>query len=435
MLSEFSINQFSSFDQEKELWANDIRYKVLPNENDKRNAFENFIQIAQFESFAPKAKLTPKQTFFQLLDANHPKIHAKSTFRDVQLRCAKDRRWDKIKKSADRIRFFREWCINKKTAGKLDEVKDSFRALLEELKAENFPSWEAFKSEAKNDPRYTGVPSLAQRMAYYNEYRKSFETANTAIEKRKNKVAEMRRQIEERNAMFRNKANVSDASIVLDQILLDLYKHQATSFYKQNFIAKWEDVQADVSKEPRFAEACSKIDVRDCERIFNRHVEQVIRKARKMLQTLLDEKLPQGSTWKVDDEVWQGLWLQIKTDQRCQRLCGDSEDFAKNEFVRYQNDRFERTKNDLEQLFRETKLIDHKTKDKIDEQTKMKPEEKSQFLREIEDVLAFDSRWHAMKEDKLLRGKMLHEYLGKMKRLGAPAPITATKPKFKYLGE
>ena len=98
-------------------------------------------------------------------------------------------------------------------------------------------------------------------MTYYNEYRKSFETANTAIEKRKNKVAEMRRQIEERNAMFRNKANVSDASIVLDQILLDLYKHQANSFYKQNFIAKWEDVQADVSKEPRLVEAYLKYPI------------------------------------------------------------------------------------------------------------------------------------------------------------------------------
>jgi len=174
-----------------------------------------------------------------------------------------------------------------------------------------------------------------------------------------------------------------------------------------------------VTKDVRWADFCGDLEVRDCERIINKHVDEVIRKARKMLKQMLDEKLQAGSSFSFDDEeLWASLWLQIKADRRCIRMCGENENFAKNEYARYQQDRFFDAKEDLKVLFRETKLIDFKTREKVQKDEKCNPGEKPVTLKAIEDVLAFDARWHALKDDKLLRGRMLHEYCGFLQEQG-----------------
>merc|ERR1712024_167605 len=109
---------------------------------------------------------------------------------------------------------------------------------------------------------------------------------------------------------------VKDAAVQFDQILLDIFKHNASEFFRQGYIAKWENVKDQVTKDVRWADFCHELDVRDCERIFNKHVEEVIRKARKMLKMALDEKISADVSFSTsDEELWAGLWLQIKADR------------------------------------------------------------------------------------------------------------------------
>ena len=419
LLAEKKLTKFSTYDLLAEDWEEDVRFKVLDN-LERRRTFDNYLDMYVSKQEALKRKKTPKDHFFELLNDQNGKINKKSSFRDAQMRCAKDRRWDKVDKPSLRVTYFRDWQMKLKTGGKIDKLKEEFMVLLEENHATEFNSWAECKAFIKSDKRYNQVPSQAQRMAFYNEFlKRTGKNETAAVEKRADKVAQYRKEIEDRNAMFRNRAMVKDAAMQFDQILLDLYKHNASEFFRQGYIAKWENVKDEVTKDVRWTDFCGDLEVRDCERIFNKHVDEVIRKARKMLKQMLDEKLQAGSSFSYDDEeLWASLWLQIKGDRRCVRMCGDNENFAKNEFARYQQDRFFDAKEELKVLFRETKLIDFKTIDKVRKDEKCNPGEKPATLKAIEDVLAFDARWHALKDDKLLRGRMLNEYCGFLQEQG-----------------
>ena len=131
LLSEHSFNKFSLYDDEIEKFKDDVRFKIMTDIENKR-AFDDYMdkfiingnRATQLQTSVRKK--SPKEIFFELLDDQNGKIHGKSSFRDVQLRCGKDRRWDKVPKSSDKIKFFREWTIEKKSGGRLDEIKEGF---------------------------------------------------------------------------------------------------------------------------------------------------------------------------------------------------------------------------------------------------------------------------------------------------------------------
>merc|ERR1712226_772156 len=108
LLAEKKLNKFSTFDLECEAWEDDVRYKVLDH-IDRRKCFDNYLDMYIAKSESVKRKKTPKDHFFDLLDSTNGKISKKSSFRDAQMRCAKDRRWDKVEKPSLRISYFREW--------------------------------------------------------------------------------------------------------------------------------------------------------------------------------------------------------------------------------------------------------------------------------------------------------------------------------------
>ena len=74
--------------------------------------------------------------------------------------------------------------------------------------------------------------------------------------------------------------------------------------------------------------------------------------------------------------------------------------------------------------FKETKLIDYSTKEKIRKDERANPGEKPATLKGVEEVLAFDARWHNLKEDKLMRGRLLNEYISLLEEQG---PVDQTK--------
>ena len=459
LLSEQKLNKFSMWDEEKEnaVYTKDVRFHILTDQ-EMINAFDDFMDKFIINGNLGKMaednfgndfsrqmtkKMSPKDYFFQMLDDTQGKIHSKSTFRDVQLRCGKDRRWPKVTKSSDKVKYFREWSLQQRTGGKLDSYKEAFIDLLNEMNVAAYSTWNEAKTFLEHDKRYKNVASVAQRLVYYKEYMKDHEIKLDSIKKRSNKIEKYRAEIKAKNDLYKLKAVTKDVTIILEQMLLDLFKDKASIFFRQNYVAKFEDpeIKSIVEKDSRWETIQKQVTLQDFDRIFNQHVDNVIKKGRSHLKDLFSEKvtleIPANMKNLVNNPekyntIWSKIWTQVQSDPRCKRFCDGNEEFAKKEFVRFQNDRYETYKMELRELFRETKLIDHMTLEKLRAQQEVcDVGQKPQVLKSIEDVLAFDQRWHNLQEEPNERAGSLLEYIEYCYSKGVDAPITKYRPKAK----
>uniref|UniRef100_A0A1Y1K130 FF domain-containing protein n=2 Tax=Photinus pyralis TaxID=7054 RepID=A0A1Y1K130_PHOPY len=174
----------------------------------------------------------------------------------------------------------------------------------------------------------------------------------------------------------------------------------------------WREVKRLLRKDHRWDLADS-LSREEKEKLFNEHIEHLIRKKREKFRELLDETgdVTLTSTWKEIKKM-------IKEDPRYTKFA--SSDRCEREFKDYLKDKMITAKGEFKELLQETKLITHKSLTTL--------RENENHMQEIEDILKNDRRYLVLDHIPEERTQLILNYLEELDRRGPPPPPTASEP-------
>lgn len=139
----------------------------------------------------------------------------------------------------------------------------------------------------------------------------------------------------------------------------------------------WKEVKKQLRKDHRW-ELVEQLEREHRERIFNDHIDQLVRKKRDKFRELLDELQPALSL----STAFRDVKRQIRDDPRYLKY--NSSEKCEREFRDYIKDKTVEAKSAFRELLLECKMITHKSLETV--------QENAQHLREIEEILKNDKR-------------------------------------------
>ncbi|XP_068153812.1 transcription elongation regulator 1 isoform X1 [Drosophila tropicalis] len=172
----------------------------------------------------------------------------------------------------------------------------------------------------------------------------------------------------------------------------------------------WKEVKRQLRKDHRW-ELIETLDRDDRERIFNEHIDNLMKKKREKFREMLDEitTLQLTSTWKEIKKL-------IKEDPRYLKYNSDK---GEREFRDYIKDKTLNAKTALRELLQECKFITHKSSDLIKENVN--------HLKEIQDILKNDKRYLVLDHMEDERDTIVLSFLEELNKRGPPPPPTASE--------
>ncbi|KAH8414522.1 hypothetical protein KR215_007969 [Drosophila sulfurigaster] len=172
----------------------------------------------------------------------------------------------------------------------------------------------------------------------------------------------------------------------------------------------WKEVKRQLRKDHRW-ELIETLDRDDRERIFNEHIDNLMKKKREKFREMLDEigTLQLTSTWKEIKKL-------VKDDPRYLKYSSDK---GEREYRDYIKDKTMQAKTALRELLQECKFITHKSTDLI--------KENANHLKEIQDILKNDKRYLVLDHLDEERSSILLAFLEEMNKRGPPPPPTASE--------
>ncbi|GJQ77096.1 hypothetical protein Trydic_g23667 [Trypoxylus dichotomus] len=174
----------------------------------------------------------------------------------------------------------------------------------------------------------------------------------------------------------------------------------------------WREVKRLLRKDHRWDLADS-LPRDEKEKLFNEHIETLLRKKREKFRELLDETLEVSltSTWKEIKKIIRedSRYTKFASSERCER-----------EFKDYLRDKLMAAKTQFKELLQETKLITHKSLSIL--------RENQGHMQEIEEILKNDKRFLVLDHIPQERTQLVLNYLEELDRRGPPPPPTASEP-------
>lgn len=176
----------------------------------------------------------------------------------------------------------------------------------------------------------------------------------------------------------------------------------------------WKEAKKILKKDSRF-EALTNLDKSEKEKLFDEHIDRLVKKKKEAYRSLLDEQKDVAL-----DATFRDLKKSIRDDPRYSKF-STSEKKCEKEFVAWLKDKTMQARDDYRQLLQETKVITYKS-------LQMIKEKDGNHMEEIEEILCKDSRYHVMEPLNDDRADILMAYLEELERRGPPPPPTATEP-------
>ncbi|XP_073830880.1 uncharacterized protein [Musca autumnalis] len=172
----------------------------------------------------------------------------------------------------------------------------------------------------------------------------------------------------------------------------------------------WKEVKRQLRKDHRW-ELVEFLDRDDRERIFNEHIDGLMKKKREKFREMLDEitTLELTSSWKDVKKLIKDdpRYLKYNNSEKCER-----------EFRDYLVDKQMAAKVALKELLKECKLITHKSHELV--------QENPNHLKEILDILKMDKRYLILEHIAEERTTIVVNYLEELHKRGPPPPPTAS---------
>nr|XP_039260774.1 early endosome antigen 1-like [Styela clava] len=427
MLHERKVSAFSTWDKELHKIVFDPRYTML-NTKERRQVFDDYVKVrAEEERKEKKAHLLKvKEEFKELLE--EAKVHNRMSFSEFAGKYGKELRFKAIEKMKEREALFNEFLqeARKKKSNEVIEkavkVKEDFMALLEEQKTEKHSRWSRVYDKIHSDSRFSAVESSTQREDMWKEYceiSKSKKNSRTddddeEIEKKRRTEESMKaraEQVEREKAEMSREINTERQKHKLDEAIQH-FKALLSDMVK-NTDQSWSDIRRQLRKEVRW-EMASLLSKEEKEKYFDEHIESLNKRKRSAFKKLLEEtkQIELTSTWKEVKKL-------IKEDPRYSKF-SSSDRKREREFEEVMRDKKSAAKAEFRELLKETKVINHKSK----ELTKNNP----QHMKEIIAILENDKRYLVMDCMPRERDDLLYFYMDDLYRKGPPPPPTATEP-------
>ncbi|XP_060524851.1 transcription elongation regulator 1 isoform X2 [Cylas formicarius] len=427
LMAESHLHGKSTFSDFAQKFAKDERFKGVEKMRERESLFNEYlIEVRKREKEEKiQRRETIKKDFFSML-REHSDIDRHSHWSDVKRKVDSDARYKAVDSHGFREDWFREYCKMLKEEKKRAKEKDrEHRREKEKHKKKDKEKKEKRdkerdrdkdkekqkEKEEKNDDEGNLAGKEVDEAEQENDDAKAKEErerdrqarAEASLKKREEEVqrtlaTHMRDRDKEREQHKRDEARQH-----FNALLVDLVRNSELS---------WKEVKRILRKDHRWDLADS-LSREDKEKLFNEHVEQLIKKKRQSFRELLDEtsEVTLVSTWKEIKRVVRDdpRYTKFASSERCER-----------EFKDYLKDKLMTAKGQFKELLQETKLITHKSLTLL--------RENQNHMQEIEDILKNDKRYLVLDHIPQERTQLILNYLEELDRRGPPPPPTASEP-------
>ncbi|XP_030767326.1 transcription elongation regulator 1-like isoform X2 [Sitophilus oryzae] len=433
LLGEAHLHGKSSFSDFAQKYAKEERFKGVEKMRERESLFNEFLievrKKEKEEKFLKREAI--KKDFFTML-REHSDIDRHSHWSDVKRKVDTDPRYKAVDSHGMREDWFREYCKilkeekrrrkeerekekSKEKHKKRDkEKKDKDKREKEkekESREETSEPMDEGDKERNEDDAASGKEVDEAEQDHDSEDEKVKEEkekdrqarAEASLRKREEEVqrtlaTHMRDRDKEREQHKRDEARQH-----FNALLVDLVRNSDLS---------WKEVKRILRKDHRWDLADS-LSREDKEKLFNEHIEQLLKKKRQSFREMLDEtaEVTLISTWKEIKKIVKEdpRYSKFPTSERCER-----------EFKDYLKDKLMTAKGQFKELLQETKLITHKSLNLL--------RENQNHMQEVEDILKNDKRYLVLDHIPQERTQLILNYLEELDRRGPPPPPTASEP-------
>lgn len=475
MLSEKEVSAYSTWEKELQKIVFDPRYLLLTSK-ERKNVFDKYVrERAEQESKEKAAVLKKKKEEFRelLKEANLSSSKSAPSFSEFSSRYARDERFKAIEKMKEREQLFNDYLNDlrkhdkEKKYEEKEKLKKDYISLLKEQKhLHRHSSWTETKRSIENDPRYKAIESSSKREDYFRDYCKYLDEKSSSStnghkkrdesekmdidedeeveKKRKEKekqerieasLRERNKEVKEKLSKYHDELEKEREHLRRDEAI-DCFRALLIDIIKPNMAASttssnghstehvssksgtdlsWKEAKKILKRDSRWS-YCKSMDKEQKEKLFEEHMSKFKAKKREQFYQLLDETpgvMFKNMTWKEAKKL-------VKSDPRYEKLHQDESFKMEKEFENYQNEKYQKAKNDFKELLMQTKLITYKSFAMMNES--------GQHLKEIEEILSEAKSYKNLECVEEERKKMLLEYIEKLHNEGPPPPPTASEP-------
>ncbi|KAL3276562.1 hypothetical protein HHI36_011936 [Cryptolaemus montrouzieri] len=427
LLQESHLHGKSSFSDFAQKYAKDERFKGVEKMRERESLFNEYlIEVRKREKEEKNQRREQvKKDFFALL-REQSDIDRHSYWGDVKRKVDSDPRYKSVDSSGQREDWFREYCKILKEERKKAKEKDR------EHKREKEKHKKKDKDRDREKDRHKDKEDKGREKDKHkkdkdkdiaegeskDEDRDSVEKEDDSEkDKDKDKQARVEASLREREKeVQRTLANHmrdrdkerehhkrEEAIQHFNALLSDLVRDPELS---------WREVKRILRKDHRWDLADSLVR-EEKEKLFNEHLDQLLKKKREKFRELLDET-PDVSLISS----WKEIKRKIRDDPRYSKFA--SSERCEREFKDYLKDKLLTAKGQFKELLQETKLITHKSLQTL--------RENQGHMQEIEEILMNDKRYLVLDHIPEERTQLVLNYLEELDRRGPPPPPTASEP-------
>ncbi|XP_055624534.1 transcription elongation regulator 1 [Toxorhynchites rutilus septentrionalis] len=469
MLREKDVSAFSTWEKELHKIVFDPRYLLLTSK-ERKQVFEKYVKDrAEEERKEKKNKMKQKREEFRSL-LESANLHAKSSFSEFAQKYGKDDRFKVIEKIRERESLFNEFIVEVRKREKEDkqnkkeQIRKNFMAMLREhSEITRHSRFHDVRKRLESDSRYRAIADPALREDLFEEHvkilkdekkrakekdrkrrdRRSSDRRGSSRDRSESRDREQQedgehphtsddeaeRQQKERERRLRAEASIKEREKEVQRTLAthlrdrdkERQHHQRDEAIRhfnalladlvRNADLTWKEVKKQLKKDHRW-ELVEQLERDDRERLFNDHINNLVKKKRDKFREMLDEisTLELTSQWKEIKKIIREdpRYLKYNSSERCER-----------EFREYIKDKTMNAKLSFRELLQECKFITHKGWESYRENTN--------HLREIEDILRNDKRYLVLNHLHTERTQMILGYLEDLHKRGPPPPPTASE--------
>ncbi|KRT84883.1 hypothetical protein AMK59_601 [Oryctes borbonicus] len=430
LLTEAHLHGKSSFSDFAQKYAKDERFKGVEKMRERESLFNEYlIEVRRREKEEKSQRREQvKKDFFTLL-REHPDIDRHARWSDVKKKVDGDGRYKAVDSSGQREDWFREYCKilkdEKKKAKEKDKEhkreKDKEKHKKKDKDKDKERKEERKRSESKSDKekKDDDLGDVSMREDADPEADQSGasddERAQELREKERQARAEASMREREKEVQRTLATHMRDRDKEREQHKRDeaiQHFNALLSDLVRNADNGWREVKRLLRKDHRWDLADS-LPRDEKEKLFNEHIETLLRKKREKFRELLDEtaEVSLTSTWKEIKKIIRedSRYTKFASSERCER-----------EFKDYLRDKLMAAKTQFKELLQETKLITHKSLSIL--------RENQSHMQEIEEILRNDKRFLVLDHIPQERTQLILNYLEELDRRGPPPPPTASEP-------
>ncbi|KAJ8961880.1 hypothetical protein NQ318_021498 [Aromia moschata] len=429
LLSESHLHGKSSFSDFAQKFAKDERFKGVEKMRERESLFNEYlIEVRKKEKEEKNQRREMVKKDFITMLREHSDIDRHSHWSDVKRKVDSDARYKAVDSHGLREDWFREYCKMLKEEKKRAKERDREHKREKEKHkkkdkdkdrhtSKDKEKREREKEKEKEEPKKEEEEEEVSGKEVEELEKEETDDEKAQDQKEKDRQARAEASLREREKEVqrtlathmrdrdkeREQHKRDEAIQHFNALLADLVRNSDLS---------WREVKRILRKDHRWDLADS-LTREDKEKLFNEHIEQLIKRKRQNFRELLDEtpEVSLVSSWKEIKRIIRDdpRYSKFASSERCER-----------EFKDYLKDKLIMAKSQFKELLQETKLITHKSLQTL--------RENQAHMQEIEDILKNDKRYLVLDHIPQERTQLILNYLEELDRRGPPPPPTASEP-------